>query len=162
MEHLAIMKKSWGLTEKILTGEKTVESRWYTSKRTPWGRIEAGDTVYFKNSGEPVKIAADVEKVIQMDGLDEGKVREILEEYGERDGIEKSHRRFYFDAFRDKAYCMLIFLKNPREVEPFDIDKTGFGAMSAWITVDRISRIRKKESARTRHVGTGQSPNRAG
>ncbi len=25
MEHIAIMKKSWGLTEKILTGEKTVD-----------------------------------------------------------------------------------------------------------------------------------------
>lgn len=37
---------------------------------------------------------------------------------------------------------MLIFLKDPTEVEPFSIDKTGYGAMSAWIAVDDISKIR--------------------
>ncbi|MDO8559127.1 MAG: hypothetical protein Q7R84_02240 [bacterium] len=40
MEHLAIMKKSWGLTEKILSGQKKIESRWYLSKRSPWDTIE--------------------------------------------------------------------------------------------------------------------------
>ena len=34
-------------------------------------------------------------------------------------------------------------LKNPQEIKPFEINKTGFGAMSAWITVDSISRIKK-------------------
>jgi len=29
MQHIAIMKKSWRLTEKILAGEKTLETRWY-------------------------------------------------------------------------------------------------------------------------------------
>lgn len=33
MEHVAIMKKSWGLTRKILSGEKTIESRWYRFRR---------------------------------------------------------------------------------------------------------------------------------
>lgn len=27
MEHLAIMRKSWGLTDKILNGQKKIESR---------------------------------------------------------------------------------------------------------------------------------------
>ena len=36
MEHLAIMKKEWKLTEKIITGEKRIESRWYKDKYPPW------------------------------------------------------------------------------------------------------------------------------
>ena len=48
MEHVAIMKKSWGLTEKILTGAKKIESRWYKNKHTPWNRIKSGEIVYFK------------------------------------------------------------------------------------------------------------------
>ena len=57
MEHLAIMRKSWGLTKKILSGEKKIESRWYKSKYPPWGKIRSGEIVYFKDSGEPVSIS---------------------------------------------------------------------------------------------------------
>lgn len=44
--------------------------------------------------------------------------------------------------FKDKNYCLLIFLKNPREINYFDISKKGFGAMSAWITVKNIKEIK--------------------
>ncbi|MBU4370146.1 hypothetical protein KKG58_05355 [Patescibacteria group bacterium] len=37
------MKKSWNLTEKILAGEKKIESRWYKSKCSPWGKIKEND-----------------------------------------------------------------------------------------------------------------------
>ena len=49
IHHVAIMKKSWGLVEKILAGEKTVESRWYKSKCVPWDRIKPKDIIYFKD-----------------------------------------------------------------------------------------------------------------
>jgi hypothetical protein len=88
MEHIAIMKKSWGLTQKILTGEKSIESRWYKTRCVPWGKIKAREFVYFKDSGEPVTIRAEVEKVMQFSGLNPGKVREILEKYGKADGLE--------------------------------------------------------------------------
>jgi len=32
MEHVAIMRKAWGLTDKILSGQKKIESRWYSVK----------------------------------------------------------------------------------------------------------------------------------
>ena len=56
MQHLAIMKKSWNLTDKILTGKKKIESRWYKNKYKPWNKIKTEDVVYFKDSGIPVKI----------------------------------------------------------------------------------------------------------
>jgi hypothetical protein len=34
-------------------------------------------------------------------------------------------------------------LKKPQKIEPFEIDKSGFGTMSAWISVDDINKIRK-------------------
>lgn len=139
--HIAIMKKSWGLTEKILTGNKIIESRWYLNKSRPWNQIEQGDVVYFKNSGEPVTLKASVEKVLQLDQLNQQKVKEILEKYGEQDGIGKSDLPKYFEMFKNKKYCLLIFLKNVQPIKPFDIDKTGFGAMSAWITTNNINNI---------------------
>ena len=142
MEHVAIMKKSWGLTDKIMSGQKKIESRWYAAKHRPWDRIKEDDIVYFKDSGEPVKIKAGVEKVIQFENLNSKKVAEILEIYGRDDGIEKNKTSEFFKMFKNKKYCILVFLKNPIPIKPFEIDKTGFGAMSAWITVDDINRIK--------------------
>lgn len=70
MNHIAIMKKSWELIPKIISGEKTIESRWYKNRIAPWDRISEGDTVYFKDSGEPVSAVATVSKVLQFDNLD--------------------------------------------------------------------------------------------
>jgi ASC-1-like (ASCH) protein len=142
MDHIAIMKKSWGLTDKILDGQKKIESRWYAVKYRPWDGIKKGDTVYFKDSGEPVKIKAGVEKVIQFENLNSKKVAEILEIYGRDDGIEKNKTSEFFKMFKNKKYCILVFLENPIAVKPFEIDKTGFGIMSAWITVDDINQIK--------------------
>ena len=143
MDHIAIMKKSWGLTRKILSGEKKIESRWYKSKHSPWGKIEKGDTVYFKDSGEPVSIKAEVEKVISFSNLSPRKIKQILDEYGQDDGIEKDKMLEFFELFKNKKYCLLIFLKNPEKIKPFEINKTGFGNMAAWIAVDNIEKIKK-------------------
>ena len=58
MDHVATMRKSWEFLPKILSGEKTIESRWLKNKSVPWGRVCIGDTIYFKNTGEPVTAKA--------------------------------------------------------------------------------------------------------
>lgn len=136
MDHIAIMKKSWGLTQKILTGEKTIESRWYKSKRAPWDKITKEDTIYFKDSGEPVTIKASVTKVLQY----ETPGMEILKKYGGELGIkEMPEIQKYVTG---KKYCILVFFDNVEKIKPFHIDKSGFGVMSAWITVEDIERIK--------------------
>lgn len=142
MDHIAIMKKSWGLTRKILTGEKTIESRWYQTKHLPWDRIRAGDTVYFKDSGELVSVKARVAKVLQFSDLTPQKREEILVQYGEKDLGTKDILPEVKRYTEGKKYCILIFLENPEKVAPFEIDKTGFGAMSAWLAVDNVERIK--------------------
>ena len=142
MEHLAIMKKSWNLTNKILSGEKKIESRWYKNKYAPWNKIKNNETIYFKDSGNPATIKAQVDKVLQFDNLNPEKVKKILHDYGLIDGIEKDNLKKFYERFKDKNYCMLIFLKNVKKIKPFNINKKGFGLMSAWITLDKISKIK--------------------
>lgn len=141
--HVAIMRKSWGLTDKILTGEKKIESRWYLNRCRPCNNINDNDTIYFKDSGFPVKLSAKVDHVLQFDNLTPNKVSEILNHYGSDDGISTDKISDYYEIFKGKRYCMLIFLKGVKSVKPFEIDKTGFGSMSAWITVDVIEKIKK-------------------
>ncbi len=142
--HVAIMRKSWGLTEKILTGEKKIESRWYINRCKPWNIINSGDIVYFKNSGEPIKIKAVVSKVLQFDNLNSKKVKDILDTYSTDGGIDKKDIGNYFERFKSKNYCLLVFLKDVKAILPFEVDKTGFGAMAAWLTTDDIEKIKKK------------------
>jgi len=143
--HIAIMKKSWGLTGKILSGEKKIESRWYMNRSRPWGQINPGDIIYFKDSGDPVKIKAEVGEVLQFNYLNCQKVREILEKYGKDDGITRAELPGYYEMFKNKKYCLLIFLKNVKKIEPFEINKKGFGSMAAWITIDDLERIKIRD-----------------
>jgi len=142
MDHLAIMKKSWDLLPKIFSGEKRIESRWYKSKHLPWDKIKAGERIFFKNSGEPVTLVAEVEKVLQFENLTQEKVSELLEQYGQGLGLTREITPWFYERTKDKNYCLLIFLKNPQAIKPFEINKKGFGLMAAWITVPDISRIK--------------------
>lgn len=130
------------MTSKILSGEKKIESRWYKSKYSPWDLISAGDVVYFKDSGEPVTIKAEVEKIMQFSDLTPKKVKEILNSYGKDDGIEENEMQIFFEFFKKKKYCILVFLKNPQKIEPFHIDKTEFGLMTSWISLKSINQIK--------------------
>lgn len=109
-----------------------IESRWYKAKVAPWDRINAGDVVYFKESGEQVSVKAGVEKVLQFADLSEEKIKEILTVYGNRIGVGDS----FFEKVKNKRYCILVFLRDVEEIKPFNINKAGFGTMAAWLCGD--------------------------
>jgi ASC-1-like (ASCH) protein len=144
MDHVAIMKKSWHLIEKILAGEKTIESRWYMTKHIPWDKIHPGDIIYFKHTGELVSLKARVTKVLQYENLTQAKIDQILSKYGNSGlGIQEMLTEIRSHV-KGKKYCILVFFDHLEKLsEPFEIDKTGFGAMSAWITVENIDDIKR-------------------
>lgn len=142
MEHIAILDKKRKLLQKIVSGEKTIESRWYLSKRVPWGRIKAGEKVYFKESGEPVHVSTTVSEVMQF-YLPCEDVRGLVEKYGPAICFDMSDVDKLVTWCSARKYCILIRLKDVEEIAPFEIDKKGFGMMAAWITMDSMDRIKK-------------------
>lgn len=46
MEHLVILKQKY--FEMVLSGEKTIESRWSMNKCAPYGKVGVGDTIWLK------------------------------------------------------------------------------------------------------------------
>lgn len=142
MHHLAIMKKSWGLLPKILDGSKTIESRWYKNKSTPWGKINSGDILYFKNSGEPVTIKTQVSNVLQFDNLTQSEIYKLRKKYAKEIGLSNSDLDGFKDFFEGKRYGILVFLENPQKIKSFQIDKSGFGTGAAWLVVENISQIK--------------------
>ena len=120
MYHIAIMNKSFGdLIAKILSREKKIESRWSKNRVAPWGKVQPGDTIYFKNSGGPVIAMAEVEKIRQFEKKDFDKARKLF-------SVSNVWTK-------DKNYCVLMWLKNSKKVSPFKINKAGFGSAAAWL-----------------------------
>lgn len=129
MEHLAIMTK--GYIEKILSCEKTIESRFSQNKISPYGRISAGETVFMKESGKEVSAAFDVADVIFFDDLTEEKILKIKTQYGKEICADEE----FWKSKKDAKYATLIFIKNPRLITPFKIYKND---RSAFKTVEDV------------------------
>jgi len=148
MDHVAILRKARiskddNLLGDILAGTKTVESRWYVNKISPWNKVKDGDRIYFKESGCPVAAAANVSKVLQFENLDENTIAHIVRKYWKRIAPHSSEKDFLAWVKKsNKRYCILIFLENVKAVEPFYINKKGFGISSAWLAVGRIESCR--------------------
>lgn len=142
MDHIAIMKKSWALIPKILDGTKIAESRWYKSKIVPWDRIQAGDNIYFKDSGEPVTVKARVINVLQYKISNNNQALEIMNKYAEKDLGFKTIPLSIQNYILNKNYAIFIFFDSVEKIKPFYINKTGFGVMAAWITINDIAKIK--------------------
>ena len=139
MHHLAILDKKRKLMEKIISGEKSIESRWYKLKKTPYRMIKAGDTVFFKDSGDPVSVQATVEKALFFSDLTKQKYKEILEKYADKICLQNGNIEAYVK--QKYNYVTLIFLKDVKKIEPFSVNKKGYGLMAAWITLENIEKI---------------------
>ncbi len=141
MHHVAIMNKSWHLIEKILSGEKTIESRWYAARRSPWNMVKAGDTIYFKNSGEDITATAKVKAVEQFEISSLKEVRDIIKKYGQEICLVNTTPEMWGKIVK---YCVLMWLIEPRELKPFAITKKGFGSAAAWLSVSNINKIKMR------------------
>lgn len=138
MDHLAILKPSLKLLPKILSGQKTIESRWYQTKRSPWNKIQAGDKIYFKNSGQCVTTQATAHKIIQLEIKSQSQLLKTIKLYEKALGLKLN------PTFWPKIpkYCILIWLKNPKLIQSFQINKAGFGQNSAWLSLPNINKIK--------------------
>jgi len=104
MKHLAIFKGDGA--NLILSGKKTIESRFSKRKNVPFGVISKGDLVYMKPSGKDVIGQFRVQKVIFFDGLEEKDIEEIQLKYAGFIVVENE----YWEKKKDAKYGTLIFI----------------------------------------------------
>lgn len=117
MEHLAIMKK--GYIEKILSGEKKIESRFSKNQIAPFNKICAGDKVYMKVAGKEVTAMYEVEKVLSFENLSIADIKSIYNLYGKDICAELE----YWELKKHSKYATLIYIREPRKIAPFKINK---------------------------------------
>ncbi len=141
MDHVAILSTKLPWLQRIVAGEKTIESRWYQSRRSPWQQIAVGDTVYFKNSGELITAKATVESATFYRLGEDVTSAQLLDRFSKELGLLQAERSAFAQQIASAKYAIFVGLTQVMEIPAFAIDKKGFGAMSAWITVPDIVKI---------------------
>lgn len=118
MKHIAILRQPF--FDMVLSGEKTIESRWGMNRTAPYGKVSVGDLILLKETGKPVTATAKVEKVCFYE-LTPEKVEEIRVKYGKEIGTDKFED---WQTTLQKKYCTLIWLKDVKTVEPMSVPRS--------------------------------------
>ena len=136
--HLAILSPGW--IELILSGDKTIESRFSKRRSAPFGKVSEGDVVFMKESGGLVKGAFRVGKVDTIEKLT----------YELRIAIDASFREQIFgtpyftehyDKWKASKHATLIHIAETLEYNtPFAIEKRD---PRAWVVYNHISDFTK-------------------
>ncbi|OGE25575.1 hypothetical protein A3H85_00145 [Candidatus Daviesbacteria bacterium RIFCSPLOWO2_02_FULL_40_8] len=133
-KHLAIMPTL--VIDAIISGNKTVETRFSKHKIVPFGFVSVGDLVYLKPPGEEVIGQFRVKKVFYFSGLEKQDIEHIFAEYGGRfligdDSFDKRYRKEKLES----KFATLIFIKDPERflTSPIRIQKSD---KRGWVVID--------------------------
>ena len=141
MDHIAILKD--GPLDSILSGKKTIESRWSVNKIAPFGKVHQGDTIFLQRSGGSVEAKASVSKVLEFSPLTKKIVDDVVREYGSAIGIDETSVKLWWNP--TKNYCTLIFFDEIKKTTPFRVNKEGFASMAAWLCLPHgIEAVKRK------------------
>ena len=140
--HLAILSQGW--IELILNGTKTIESRFSKARSAPFGKVNAGDVVFMKESSGLVKGTFRVGKVESFENLTIGGIYDLYEKH--RDAVFANVYPFSIlnfppDKWTESRHCTLIHIAEKLEFNtPFAIHKRD---PRAWVVYGYISDFTK-------------------
>ena len=126
MQHIAILKQPF--FDMVLSGEKTIESRWSMVQVAPYKKVSVGDKILLKETGKDVTATANVKKV-QFYELTPEIVEDIRIKYGKQIGTDKFED---WKSTLQKKYCTLIWLDEVTPVAPIKVKRSN-GA--GWIVL---------------------------
>lgn len=126
MKHIAILKQPF--FNMILSGEKTIESRWSMNKVAPYNKVNIGDEILLKETGKDVTAIAEV-KDIRYYELTPQIIEDIRIKFGKEIGADKFED---WQSTLQKKYCTLIWLDNVKKINPIKVPR-GNGA--GWIVL---------------------------
>lgn len=124
MKHLAILRQPF--FDMVLNGEKTIESRWSMNKIAPYNKVNIGDEILLKLTGQPATATAKV-KDVKFYELTPEIVEDIRIKYGKQIGTDKFED---WETTLQKKYCTLIWLADVKTIKPFEVPRSN-GA--GWI-----------------------------
>lgn len=141
MDHVVYMDTGEGELKKLLNGSKRMIIRGANGRKLPYGRVQAGDRLFFiQNDGKcEVRASAKVTMVINSDKLSEEEARQLLDVNQEKLLLSQAQIKRWVG----KRYLVLIGIEEASLLPAFVIDRSEYGNMDDWLPVGDISRVKK-------------------
>lgn len=140
MDHVVYLDAQADELEKLLAGEKTMIVRGAAGRKLPYGRVNHGDILYFLNNDSKglVQACAKVSKILNSEPLTPEASQKLLASHQSALKLTKKQQQ----RWSGKRYLVLITVEAIRKLEPFRIDRSGYGNMDDWLPVGDINSIR--------------------
>lgn len=138
MDHVVYLDAQAKELENLLSGSKTMIIRGATGRKLPYGRVDAGDVLYFINNAEgKVRARAKVKSAFHSGKITEDESHALVKKNQPKLSLtEKQIKRW-----AGKRYIILIEVADVKEIPPFAIDKSKYGNMDDWLLVENIESV---------------------
>jgi hypothetical protein len=124
--HLVILKKPY--LNMIPEGRKRIELRLTKRRQHGFGRVWPGDRLFLKISSGPIRATAAVTDVKTFENLTPNRIIEIKRRYNHNIGGPDE----YWQSKMDCKFCLLVWLKDIRAIDPVRIHKKDW---RAWVVL---------------------------
>ena len=140
MDHVVYVDHKSGELEKLVSGEKTIIIRGADGRKLPYGRVDAGDVLYFiRNNGEGlIRAKGVVSKVFNSEKMNSEESKNLVNIH--KEGLQLSDKQY--KKYAGKRYLVLITVEQMSELEPFKIDRSDYGNMDDWLPVGDINTVK--------------------
>lgn len=126
--HLAILVNPY--LRLILSGKKTIESRFSIQRRTPFDQVQPGDVVLFKRSGGPILGIGTVDQARYFE-LNPQVLQEIQTAYAAELCIDDPA---FWQARASAGFATLLWLQHVSPITPIPFVKRD---QRAWVVLKR-------------------------
>lgn len=140
MDHVVYLDVKAKELDNLKKGIKSMIIRGAMGRKFPYGKVEIGDRLFFiENKGDGlIKAKAVVSSVVNTEQLTKEESLKILEQNQNKLHLDTGLKK----RFGGKRYLVLIAIKDFRETENFQIDRSSFGNMDDWLPVGDIDHVR--------------------
>jgi len=142
MDHVVYLDASAKELDLLLSGKKTMIIRGATGRKMPYGRVNAGDMLYFINNNAEgmVRASAKVKSVLNSDKLTAEESAGLVDRNQAK--LQLTPRQVA--RWAGKRFLVLIEVGGVKSLEPFGIDRSAYGNMDDWLPVEEIRRVKVK------------------
>ena len=140
MDHIVYVDAKASELEKLLDGTKTTIIRGAAGRKMPYGRVNPGDVLYLINNNAEglIRAKAKVKNVFNSEKMTKEDSIQLLSDNQEKLQLTPHQKK----RWAGKRYLVLIEVSEASEIEPFSIDKSGYGNMDDWLPVEDIRQVK--------------------
>lgn len=115
--HIAVLTAHY--LDKIIAGDKVVESRFTKNRVAPFQCINDKDVIFLKKTAGPIVAVSLVEKIKFFGPMGSGEAIKVMETYSEGLALEDMFKT----SKSNSQYATLIWLKNVLTIKPIKLKK---------------------------------------